>query len=86
MYQVGPAAQPSQHAARVGVIDGLAQDLAVNRDGAIGAEHRRVGAQREHGPWPCDNPWGDGQAGERIAQLLARLPLDRSVLEKTNSY
>lgn len=43
-------------------------------------------AQRRHGPWPCDNPWGDGQAGERIAQLLARLPLDRSVLEKTNSY
>lgn len=43
-------------------------------------------AQRGHGPWPCDNPWGDGHAGERIAQLLARLPLDRSVLEKTNSY
>jgi GDP/UDP-N,N'-diacetylbacillosamine 2-epimerase (hydrolysing) len=43
-------------------------------------------AQREHGRWPCDNPWGDGRAGERIAQLLARLPLDRAVLEKTNSY
>jgi GDP/UDP-N,N'-diacetylbacillosamine 2-epimerase (hydrolysing) len=43
-------------------------------------------AQAGHGPWPCDNPWGDGRAGERIAQLLARLPLDRAVLEKTNSY
>jgi len=42
--------------------------------------------QRGHGPWPCDNPWGDGRAGERIAQLLARLPLDRAVLEKTNTY
>lgn len=43
-------------------------------------------AQAAHGPWPWDNPWGDGRAGERIAQLLARLPLDRTVLEKTNSY
>jgi len=43
-------------------------------------------AQRGHGRWPCDNPWGDGHAGERIAQLLSRLPLDRAVLEKTNSY
>jgi GDP/UDP-N,N'-diacetylbacillosamine 2-epimerase (hydrolysing) len=42
--------------------------------------------QLSHGRWPCENPWGDGQAGERIAQLLARLPLDASVLEKTNSY
>jgi GDP/UDP-N,N'-diacetylbacillosamine 2-epimerase (hydrolysing) len=43
-------------------------------------------AQRQHGPWPCDNPWGDGRAGERITQRLAQLPLDRAVLEKTNSY
>ena len=43
-------------------------------------------AQQAHGRWPCDNPWGDGHAGERIAQALATLPLDRSVLEKTNSY
>jgi GDP/UDP-N,N'-diacetylbacillosamine 2-epimerase (hydrolysing) len=42
--------------------------------------------QRGHGRWPCDNPWGDGHAGERIAQLLARAPLDPAVLEKTNSY
>jgi GDP/UDP-N,N'-diacetylbacillosamine 2-epimerase (hydrolysing) len=42
--------------------------------------------QLAHGHWPCDNPWGDGHAGERIAELLARLPLDGSVLEKTNSY
>lgn len=43
-------------------------------------------AQHRHGRWPCDNPWGDGRAGERIADLLARLPLDGAVLEKTNSY
>lgn len=39
-----------------------------------------------HGRWPCDNRYGDGRAGERIADLLASLPLDASLLEKTNSY
>jgi hypothetical protein len=29
---------------------------------------------------------GDGRAGERIATLLPSLPLDSSVLEKTNTY
>jgi GDP/UDP-N,N'-diacetylbacillosamine 2-epimerase (hydrolysing) len=43
-------------------------------------------AQRNHGAWAWDNPWGDGRAGERIAGLLARLPLDGTVLEKTNRY
>lgn len=33
-----------------------------------------------------DNPYGDGRAGERIAALLASLPLDAALLEKTNSY
>jgi GDP/UDP-N,N'-diacetylbacillosamine 2-epimerase (hydrolysing) len=58
--------------------------IDVDVDGAAILQALR--AQAGHGPWPCDNPWGDGRAGERIAQLLARLPLDRSVLEKTNSY
>ena len=43
-------------------------------------------AQLVHGRWPCDNPWGDGRSGERIAAVLASLPLDRGVLEKINSY
>jgi len=33
-----------------------------------------------------DNPYGDGRAGERIARLLAGLPLDAALLEKTNRY
>lgn len=37
-------------------------------------------------PRAWDNPYGDGQAGTRIAGLLARLPLDAALLEKTNSY
>ena len=39
-----------------------------------------------HGRWPCDNPWGDGKAGERIAGLLATLPAGPALLEKANNY
>ena len=39
-----------------------------------------------HGKWPCDNRYGDGLTGPRIVQLLTTLPLNRSVLEKINSY
>lgn len=45
-----------------------------------------IRTQRRHGRWPCENAWGDGHAAERIAHLLATLPLDASVLEKTNAY
>ncbi len=34
----------------------------------------------------CENVWGDGLAAQRIAGLLARLPLGRQVLEKVNTY
>jgi GDP/UDP-N,N'-diacetylbacillosamine 2-epimerase (hydrolysing) len=43
-------------------------------------------AALEHGPYPCDNVYGDGHAGERIAQLLLQLPLSPALLEKSNSY
>ena len=45
-----------------------------------------VDAALAHGKWPCDNRYGDGLSGPRIAQLLTTLPLNRSVLEKINSY
>ena len=44
----------------------------------------RAALQRGHGP--CDNLWGDGHAGERIAGLLAQLALGPRVLEKVNTY
>jgi GDP/UDP-N,N'-diacetylbacillosamine 2-epimerase (hydrolysing) len=50
------------------------------------AIHPALQAQRQHGRWPCDNPWGDGKAAARIASLLARLPLDAHLLEKTNTH
>lgn len=43
-------------------------------------------AALERGHAPCDNLWGDGHAAERIADLLAQLPLGPQVLEKTNTY
>ncbi len=45
-----------------------------------------VDAALAHGKWPCDNRYGDGLAGPRIVQHLTTLPLNRSVLEKINSY
>jgi GDP/UDP-N,N'-diacetylbacillosamine 2-epimerase (hydrolysing) len=51
-----------------------------------GAIEAGVRAMLLHGRWPCDNLWGDGQAGGRIAALLATLPAGPSVLEKVNSY
>lgn len=43
-------------------------------------------AALRHARWPCDNLWGDGRAGERIAGLLATLPAGPKLLEKVNSY
>lgn len=43
-------------------------------------------AALSHGRWPCDNLWGDGRAGERIAGWLATLPAGAQLLEKVNSY
>ena len=34
----------------------------------------------------CENPYGDGKAGERIAQILAQTPLDREFLQKKLTY
>ena len=40
----------------------------------------------QHGKWPCHNKYGDGLAGQRIAAQLMTLSLDRTVLEKSNTY
>lgn len=34
----------------------------------------------------CENPFGDGRAGERVAGLLATVPLDAKLLNKDLSY
>ncbi|HEX2547760.1 MAG TPA: UDP-N-acetylglucosamine 2-epimerase [Ramlibacter sp.] len=57
-------------------------DVGTGADEIAAALRQQLG----HGPWPWDNPWGDGRAAERIAHWLATLPLDASLLEKTNSY
>ncbi len=57
-------------------------DVSAERE-AIEAALRQALA---HGKWPCDNLWGDGRAGERIASLLASLPVGPQLLEKVNCY
>ena len=34
----------------------------------------------------CENPFGDGHAGERVADLLATVPIDSKLLNKDLSY
>ncbi|HSI53119.1 MAG: UDP-N-acetylglucosamine 2-epimerase [Ramlibacter sp.] len=51
-----------------------------------GAIEAGLRAALGHGRWPCDNRWGEGRAGERIAHLLATLPAGPDLLEKVNSY
>jgi len=34
----------------------------------------------------CENPFGDGHTGERVAELLATTPLDSKLLNKDLSY
>ncbi len=40
----------------------------------------------DHGPWSPANRYGDGQAGARIADLLATLPIASDLLDKVNAY
>ena len=34
----------------------------------------------------CENPFGDGHSGERVAQLLASIPIDEKLLNKDLTY
>lgn len=51
-----------------------------------GALHAALREAVRHGVWPCGNRYGDGRAGERIAQWLLTCSLDRAMLEKANTY
>ncbi|HEY8358167.1 MAG TPA: UDP-N-acetylglucosamine 2-epimerase, partial [Ramlibacter sp.] len=75
VVNVGDRQRMRAHGANV--VDVACEQAAV-RDG--------LSAQLRHGRYGCDNAWGDGHAGERIARLLATLPLDARLLEKTNTY
>jgi GDP/UDP-N,N'-diacetylbacillosamine 2-epimerase (hydrolysing) len=57
-------------------------DCAADR-AAIAAAIRQALA---HGRYPAANRYGDGNAGERITQLLATLPIGADLLDKVNTY
>jgi hypothetical protein len=46
-------------------------DAGYQRDAIVAAVRRQLA----HGRYPSDSLYGDGDAGRRIADLLARVPL-----------
>ncbi|MFC6284424.1 MULTISPECIES: UDP-N-acetylglucosamine 2-epimerase [Polaromonas] len=58
------------------------QDVAVE----VAHIHAAIQQALRHGKWPCNNKYGDGFAGPRIVECLMALSLDRTVLEKINTY
>ena len=50
------------------------------------AIHAVIATSLQAGKVPCDNVYGNAMAGSRIAGYLTTLSLDRSVLDKSNSY
>lgn len=50
------------------------------------AIHNAVLVCLTDGSWPRQNVYGDGRAGERITKFVSTLSIDRSVLEKVNTY
>jgi GDP/UDP-N,N'-diacetylbacillosamine 2-epimerase (hydrolysing) len=47
---------------------------------------RQVRAIMDNGIGECENPFGDGHTGERVAELLATTPIDARLLNKDLSY
>ena len=50
------------------------------------AIRREIARALDGGRFPPSNVYGDGQSGERIAQLLAAIALPASLLDKSNAY
>ena len=57
-------------------------DVVADVDAIYGA----VAVALKTGKTPCNNKYGDGETAPRIVSLLTALVLDRSVLDKSNSY
>ena len=61
-------------------------DCEVSRASIAKALHKALHKALDHGPWPPRNRYGEGNAGERITQLLATLPIGSDLLDKVNTY
>jgi UDP-hydrolysing UDP-N-acetyl-D-glucosamine 2-epimerase len=77
---VGPRQVGREHAENVQFV---AHDAA-----AIGGAIRRAIEDKEYRRRlaACENPYGDGHAGEKIADLLAETPLDDRLIYKKNTF
>ncbi len=52
----------------------------------VASIHQAIENALSAGKVPCDNRYGDGHAGPRIASYLTTLSLDHTVLDKCNTY
>jgi GDP/UDP-N,N'-diacetylbacillosamine 2-epimerase (hydrolysing) len=55
-------------------------------EGDTGSIRAALASALERGRFAPGNVYGDGQSGERIAALLATVPLPSSLLDKSNAY
>lgn len=75
VVNIGQRQQLRERNRNVADVPALAPDIAQALQSAL-----------QRGRWPCENVYGDGRAGARIASWLATVPLNAAVLEKTNTY
>ena len=81
MHLVRTAVQQAQHAQRVRLIHGLAEDFAIDGHGRVGAKHARLGAQREHGTRLLDRKSLDVR-GRRFVGVGSFVDVCRQHLER----
>jgi len=70
----------------VGSRQNLRERNANVRDVAVGGLDVAIAQALKHGRHASANVYGDGRASARIVELLNSLPIDSTVLAKTNAY
>jgi GDP/UDP-N,N'-diacetylbacillosamine 2-epimerase (hydrolysing) len=80
VVNIGPRQRGREHSNNVQFVDhDSAQIRSAIRRAVFDEEYRRSVGQ-------CENPYGDGHAGERFAAILATVPIDEELLAKRITY
>lgn len=80
VVNIGPRQRGREHADNVQFVEhDMAHIQAAIQRAVFDAHYRQAVAG-------CTNPYGDGHAGERIAAILARCPLDARLTQKINAF